>query len=232
MAHLQGQERERFVKTTFREIAPNYRSMNHLMTLGMDIFLRKKLVRLARLSPNETLLDAGTGTGDLAREARRSQPNARIMAADYSWDMMTAHPDWNSIQRCAADALALPFSAESFNVVISGYLIRNVIHLETALIEQFRILKPGGRILILETTQIRRNIFRPLIKLYYQIGIPLLGKLFTGNRGAYTYLAQTSENFISAEDLAETLRSLGFSQVDLRVCMLGTMTIHSAIKEK
>lgn len=232
MAHLHGSERERYVKNTFREIARNYRPMNHLMTLGMDMILRKEVIRHASLRNNEAVLDAGTGTGDLAREARRRCPGARIIGADFSWEMMTTEKDWRGIRRCAADALCLPFDSGSFDVVISGYLVRNVIDLEAALLEQFRVLKPGGRVFALETTQPRKNLFTPFVKLYFRTVIPLLGQIFTGNRDAYTYLSQTSEFFISAETLSAVMRRCGFAEVDFRVRMFGTMTIHSAKKDQ
>ncbi len=232
MAHLQGSEREQYVKKTFSFIANRYNMMNHLMTFGVDILLRKEVMRIARPKTNEQLLDAGSGTGDLAREARRRCANADITAADFSLGMMTAATDWKDIQRCQADALALPFASQTFDVVVSGYLVRNVADLNTALTEQFRVLKPGGRIVVLDTTRPRQNILTPLIKLYFRVIIPLFGKLLTGNREAYTYLTQSSEHFISAEALADVLQRCGFTDVKFRIRMLGTMAIHSAVKDQ
>lgn len=230
MAHLKGNERERYVKKTFKFVARRYIMMNHLMTFGVDILLRKEVIRIAKPGDGVRLLDAGTGTGDLAREARSASPGADITAADFSLEMMTARKDWKGIRRFQADALALPFNDECFDVVVSGYLVRNVADLDTALAEQYRVLKPGGRLVVLDTTRPRRNLLTPLIKLYFRIIIPLLGRLLTGNREAYTYLTQSSENFISAEALVENLLGCGFSQVKFRVRMLGTMVIHSAVK--
>ena len=230
MANLQGTEREQYVKKTFRHVAQHYNMMNHLMTFGMDILLRKEVMRRAGLHKSEWVLDAGTGTGDLAREARSVCPDAHITAMDFSLEMMTAGTDWKGIQRSQADALALPFSVHSFDVVVSGYLVRNVSDLATALAEQFRVLKPGGRIVVLDTTRPRRNLLTPFIKLYFRTVIPILGKLLTGNREAYTYLTQSSENFISAETLTSVMQRCGFTEIKFRVRMFGTMAIHNARK--
>ena len=230
MAYLHGEERGAYVKQTFRHVARRYNRMNHLMTFGMDIVLRKEVVRIANPQSGERLLDAGTGTGDMAREAHRVCPDAHICAMDFSLEMICAGKDWAMIDRSQADVLALPFADEVFDIAMSGYLVRNVIDLDKALAEQYRVLKPGGRILVLDTTRPRKNMFTPFIKLYFRTIIPLLGKLLTGNREAYTYLTQSSERFISAETLADLLARCGFSGVKFRVRMIGTMAIHEAVK--
>ena len=145
-------------------------------------------------------------------------------------EMMAAGKDWETIHLCQADALALPFSHNTFDVVVSGYLVRNVVDLDAALAEQYRVLKSGGRVVVLDTTRPRWKPLNPLIKSYFRYVIPSLGRLFTGNGEAYTYLTQSSENCISAEDLADSLRRCGFTSVNFRVRMLGTMAIHSASK--
>ena len=230
MAHLLGTERERYVKKTFKSVARRYNMMNHLMTFGVDILLRKEVMRIAKLRNGERLLDIGAGTGDLSREARHTCPGAGITAADFSMEMMAAGKDWETIHLCQTDALALPFSHNTFDVVVSGYLVRNVVDLDAALAEQYRVLKSGGRVVVLDTTRPRWKPLNPLIKSYFRYVIPSLGRLFTGNGEAYTYLTQSSENFISAEDLADSLRRCGFTSVTFRVRMLGTMAIHSASK--
>ena len=204
--------------------------MNHLMTLGMDILLRQQVIRIANPGKNDRVLDAGSGTGDLSRAMRKRSPSIEIHAADFSLEMMRAVADWRGISRCAADALLLPFTGDSFDIVLSGYLLRNVGDLNTALHEQFRVLKPGGRIVVLDTTRPRKNLLTPLIKFYFRVVIPALGKLFTGNREAYTYLIESSENFVSAENLAEAMRAAGFQDVTFRIRMFGTMAIHTAVK--
>lgn len=230
MASLNGSEREKFVNQTFTDIAPRYVLMNHLMTGGMDVLLRKEAVRAANLCPGERVLDLGTGTGDLAREARNRVGSLQLTAADFTLAMMTATKDWRGIDRSAADALRLPFADGCFDVVMSGYLVRNVSSLAGSLAEQYRVLKPGGRVIILDTTRPRRNFFTPFINFYLKRIIPLMGSLLNRNRNAYTYLTQSTEGFVTAESLSEALRQAGFHDVHFRVRMFGTMAIHTARK--
>ena len=230
MANLQGTEREQFVRKTFAQIAPRYNFMNHLMTGGADILLRRQVVRIANPQSQESLLDLGTGTGDLAHEARRSSPESSIFAGDFSLAMMRATQDWKNINRSVSDAMELPFQAASFDIVISGYLVRNVTNLKKALAEQYRVLKPGGRVVILDTTRPRPNFFTPFINIYFKIGIPALAGLFNRNPKAYTYLTQSTQNFVSAETLATAMKECGFEQIKFRIRMFGTMAIHDAIK--
>lgn len=230
MAYLKGTEREKFVKDTFAEIAPRYVFMNHLMTGGVDILLRREVVRLARPRSGESLLDVGCGTGDLAKEVLRAFPTTDITAADFSLEMMTATDDWRTIKRAEADALHLPFADASFDLLTSGYLVRNVIDLASALSEQFRVLKPGGRVYILDMTRPRHNLLTPFINFYLSKIVPLLGGIFNRNREAYTYLIQSTQNFVKAEDLTSAMQAAGFEDVQFRIRMLGTMAIHTAIK--
>lgn len=222
--------RARYVNQTFSRIAKHYDLMNRLMTGGMDIQWRREVVRLATPPINGRLLDLGTGTGDLARAAVRQFPNVQITAADFTLEMMTVKNEWHGIQRTVADALELPFNDETFDTVISGFLMRNVASVEQGLKEQYRVLKAGGRVIILDTTRPRRNLFSPLVKIYLGKVIPLLGSLLTGDKEAYTYLPESTQNFLQAEDLAARLNSAGFQSVSFKIKMFGTIAIHCGIK--
>ena len=231
-APLSRPERARYVQAMFARIAPRYDLMNRLMTAGQDVRWRKDVIRRAALPPGGRLLDLGAGTGDLAREARRQYPGARILAADFTLAMMLAGKgragerlDW-----AANDALHLPYPDAVFDAVVSGYLLRNVVDLDQALREQLRVLRPGGRLVTLDTTRPRKNLLRPFIHFYMQTVIPLLGGIITGQREAYTYLPTTSESFLTAEALAARLAVAGFRQVGYQRRMFGTMAIHWAVK--
>ena len=230
MANLQGTERELFVNNTFNQIASRYVFMNHLMTGGMDILLRKEAIRIANLKDGEQVLDLGTGTGDLAKEARRKKDSLQLFAADFTLAMMTATQNWAGISRTGADALQLPFGDASFDIVMSGYLVRNVSDLEKTLSEQFRVLKPGGRVIILDMTRPRHNLLTPIINVYFKKVIPILGQIFNRNREAYTYLIESTQHFVRAEDLVKALQNSGFSDVRFHIRMFGTMAIHTATK--
>jgi demethylmenaquinone methyltransferase/2-methoxy-6-polyprenyl-1,4-benzoquinol methylase len=125
-----------------------------------------------------------------------------------------------------ADALSIPFPEKTFDVVVSGFLLRNVVDLPRALGEQYRVLKPGGRLVALDTTRPRRTLLSPLVGLYMHQVIPCLGRLLTGSQDAYTYLPETSERFLLAEDLLALIEAAGFRQTGFCRRMLGTVAIH------
>ncbi len=216
------------VQNIFTSIAPRYDLMNRLMTGGQDMRWRREVIARARLQVGDRLLDLGAGTGDLAREALRQQPGCRVTAADFTLAMMLVGKrrggsrfDW-----AATDALHLPLPDNCLDAVVSGFLLRNVANLDQALREMLRALKPGGRWVALDTTRPRPNVFSPLIHLYLRKVIPVMGALLTGQRDAYTYLPETSEAFLRAEELAAHLAAAGFKKVAYRCLNFGTIAIH------
>ena len=234
MTHFKDPERARYVQQMFTRIAPRYDLMNRLMTAGQDVHWRREVIRRAGLPPGGRLLDLGSGTGDLAREAVRQNPDGQVVAADFTLEMMRvgrqrmrAADGLPAVQAwAAADALRLPFPDGYFDAVVSGYLLRNVIDLHASLLEQRRVIKPGGWLVALDTTRPRRSPLTPLINFHLHTVIPWLGGLLTGQKDAYTYLPETTENFLYAEQLAERLVAAGFSEVGYRRYMFGTMAIH------
>ncbi len=230
MTQLQGRERARYVQSMFTRIAGRYDLMNRLMTGFQDIRWRRMVIRLARPAPGERLLDLGTGTGDLAREALAQQPRVSVIAADFTLEMMRAGKHPGPLDWCGADALALPYTSGSFGAVVSGFLMRNVADLPGALKEQHRVLKPGGRIVILDTTRPGRSLLSPFIHFHMHVVIPALGNLLTGVREAYTYLPESSEGFLTATQLASRLEEAGFHKIVFKRLMFGTIAIHAAEK--
>lgn len=234
MKELTGTKRAHDVQKMFAKIAPRYDLMNRLMTAGQDVRWRQAVIRQAALPPGGRLLDLGAGTGDLAREAVRQNASAQVVAADFTLEMMQIGRQRMRNQQAservqswaAADALQLPFVDEYFDAVVSGYLLRNVIDLQACLSEQRRVLKPGGRLVALDTTRPKSSLLTPLIKFHLHTVIPWLGSQLTGQKDAYTYLPVTTENFLFAEQLSARLIDAGFSQVGFQRYMFGTMAIH------
>ena len=221
--------REAHVRDLFTRIASRYDLMNRLMTGGRDVVWRRKMIRVVGLCTKDKMLDLGTGTGDLACEARRQQLEMDVTAADFTLGMMLTGRDWNGIRRCCASALHLPFRENSFSVVVSGYLMRNVADVDLALAEQARVLTPSGRIAILEMTRPRPNILSPIIHFYMHHVVPLIGWLVTGQKDAYVYLPDTTQNFLRAEELAEKMIRVGFQDVRFKILNFGTVAIHHGI---
>jgi demethylmenaquinone methyltransferase / 2-methoxy-6-polyprenyl-1,4-benzoquinol methylase len=226
MTRLTGQERATYVQAMFAQIARRYDLMNRLMTGGQDVRWRKQVIQLARLNSDSSLLDLGTGTGDLAREALMQFPQAKIIAADFTLEMMRVGQKRGRLNYSSADALRLPFGDSCFDALVSGFLMRNVIDLQKALQEQHRVLKTAGRIVILDTTRPRKNILSPFIWLHMHFVIPLLGRLLTGSGEAYRYLPETTEGFVTAEEMASRMAAAGFKKVNYQRFMFGTIAIH------
>ena len=233
MTLLKGSERERYVQDMFARIAPHYDLMNRLMTFGQDAGWRREVTRRARLSSKSRLLDLGAGTGDLAAEALRQYPSCYVVAADFTLPMMRAgqaRPVAARTEWSAADAGCLPFPSGAFNAVVSGFLLRNLSNLRKGLSEQYRVLKPGGRIVALDTTPPPRTPLAPFIRMHLHTVIPALGKLVTGKPEAYRYLPDSTEAFLEPERLAGLLIAAGFQDVGFMRLMFGTVAIHWGTK--
>ena len=130
----------------------------------------------------------------------------------------------------AGDALNLAFPNQMFDAVVSGFLLRNLTNVIRGLAEQYRVLKPGGRIVALDTTHPPSNLLTPLIHIHLHTVIPALGAWLTGQPEAYEYLPETTENFLKAERLASKMVAVGFREVRFRRLMAGTIAIHWAMK--
>jgi demethylmenaquinone methyltransferase/2-methoxy-6-polyprenyl-1,4-benzoquinol methylase len=219
------------IQGVFTRIASRYDLMNRLMTFGQDLRWRREVIRRAALGPAAHLLDLGTGTGGLARAALRQFPAARLTAADFTVEMMRIgrrrepRPAWIS-----ADAACLPFPPQTFDAAVSGFLVRNVPDVPGVLREQCRVLKPGGRIVILDTTRPRPGIFAPLVWLHLHVVIPLLARMVASHGKDYHYLRISTENFLPAEALAIHMEASGFREVGFRRLMFGTVAIHWGVR--
>jgi demethylmenaquinone methyltransferase/2-methoxy-6-polyprenyl-1,4-benzoquinol methylase len=229
LANLTGPERARYVQRMFGRIAQRYDFMNRVMTAGQDVLWRREVIRRAEMPPDGRLLDLGAGTGDLAREALVQRPACHPVAVDFTLEMMRvgrSHPGALRIDWAAADALSLPFPSGIFDAAVSGFLLRNVTDVRQVLQEQYRLLKPGGRMVALDTTRPPQNMLSPFIHFHLHIVIPALGQWLTGDGSAYTYLPQSTENFLEAEQLAARMIAAGFRGVGFRRLMFGTIAIH------
>ncbi|MBA4384615.1 MAG: hypothetical protein C0410_07755 [Anaerolinea sp.] len=214
------------VRDMFTRIAGRYDLMNRLMSFGQDVFWRRKMMAKIIFPSHARVLDLGAGTGDLSREVRRLTEGASIIAADFTLGMLQAGKEWQSIQRCNTDAMHLPFDNGGFDVVVSGFLVRNVENVDQTLAEMARVLKPGGQLLILDMTRPRSKLLAPFIRFYLNRVVPLLGTLVTGQKEAYTYLPDSTQSFLKAEDLATKMKASGLHKVEFETLNFGTVAIH------
>lgn len=200
------------------------------MTAGQDSFWRAEVIRRAALPPGESLvMDLGAGTGDLIFDALRKYPHTTPIAADFTTAMMEVGRERKQgaqIHWSCVDALQIPFPDETFDAVVSGFLLRNVVDLQQALAEQLRVLKPGGSMVALDTTHPPDNLLSPFIRFHMNTVIPTLGRLLTGQADAYTYLPDSSTQFLRAEELAVRMATAGFKEVGFQRRMFGVVAIH------
>lgn len=229
MAHLTGEERAQYVQNMFARIAGRYDLMNRLMTGGQDLKWRRFVIEQARLPVNGRLLDIATGTGDIALEGQTQVPGLQAVGGDFTIEMMQAGkqiPARQRIQWVGSDTLALPFPNDYFDAVTSGFLMRNVIDVRGAFREQLRVTKPGGRVVVLESSPPKRNVLRPFIQFHLNYVIPTLGKLIAGESDAYTYLPDSTKQFQSPESLATIMWEEGYTNVYYKLFMFGTVAVH------
>ena len=235
------------IKEMFNRISSRYIIMNKLMTFGRDSYWRKELIRLVSLKDGDKLLDVATGTGDVIKAAMAGKVKFdRCTGVDFSIGMLeVAKSRFSSspgrhipnklinvqeVEWIEGDALDLPFNNNDFDVVTSAYLMRNAGDVDAAFTEQYRVLKPGGRVACLDTTPPVKTIMSPFINFYLVKIIPLLGSLVAGSKSAYTYLPETTKAFKTAEELKEIMIKTGFKKVSWKKYMFGTIAIHWGVK--
>lgn len=222
---MPGSDWNTYIRSMFGSISGRYDLMNTLMTFGMDRLWRRLTLEMACLPPGGLLLDVGAGTGKIAREALRRDPAARVVAADLTLDMMKTgrRTVGGRAWWCNADALALPFPEDSFDAATSGFLMRNVPDMRGAFQEQFRVVKPGGMVVCLDTCPPPDTVLKPLILFHFRFVIPFLGTLVTGNSDAYRYLPRSTSAFKKPEEIVPIMEQVGFRETAWRRFMFGTM---------
>jgi demethylmenaquinone methyltransferase / 2-methoxy-6-polyprenyl-1,4-benzoquinol methylase len=208
----------------FDRIAPVYDVMNHVMTAGLDVRWRRRAAQAA-VRTGDRVLDAACGTGDLAIADLKAGAG-KVTGLDFSAKMLErARAKQTSIEWLQGDMLALPFADETFDAATVGFGVRNVENLELGLRELRRVLRPGGRLAILEITQ-PRGALRPFYSLWFDRVVPLLGKVLPGG-DAYTYLPASVKRFPTAERLADMLREAGFGDVRFKLMGGSIVALHT-----
>ena len=209
------------VRSMFDRIAPVYDAMNRVMTAGLDRRWRRLTAEV--VAPGDLVLDACCGTGDLAVAAARR--GGRVTGVDFSEPMLErARRKAPQLEWVQGDVLALPFGDASFDAATVGFGVRNVADLDAGLRELRRVLRPGGRLAILEITR-PRGVLAPFYRLWFDVIVPALGKVLPGG-SAYTYLPASVRRFPGPDELVERLEQSGFGAVSYRLLAGGIVALH------
>jgi demethylmenaquinone methyltransferase / 2-methoxy-6-polyprenyl-1,4-benzoquinol methylase len=221
------------VQGMFDRIAGRYDLLNSVMTAGLHHSWRKKAGDQTELSPGDAALDICCGTGDLTIElASRVAPDGRVVGCDFSEPMLDLAREKASRDQVRnarfewADALDLPYDDERFDAVTVGFGVRNLSDLDRGLSEMRRVLRPRGRLVILEITRPTRPPLSSFFSLWFDRIVPLLGRL-AGDPEAYSYLPESVRNFPSPSGLAEKMDVAGLERIRWRILAGGIIAIHS-----
>ncbi len=226
-------ERGVAVERMFSAIAPRYDFLNRLLSAGRDRSWRREAIRATVLPPEGQLLDICTGTADMALEAARQFPEAHIVGVDFSRPMISL--GLAKVERAnltsrislqVAPAEALPFPDQSFDAATVAFGLRNVPDRLRGLREMHRVLRPGGRAVILEFTTPPSPLFRRLYLWYFHRVLPWIGGLISGHPSAYSYLPASVSDFPSPLGLSAWMREAGFVEISYRLLTGGIVAIH------
>lgn len=224
------------VTKMFDNISKEYDSLNRVISFGIDVKWRNKVVDIVKDTNPERILDIATGTGDLAISLAKTNAK-KIIGLDISDGMLEvgrkkiAKKELNStIDMVLGDSESLPFETDSFDAITVAFGVRNFEHLDKGLSEILRVLKPNGKFVILETSVPTKTPFKQGYQLYTKFILPLIGKIFSKDRSAYSYLSESASLFPFGEALNNILREIGFIEVKDHPQTFGVATIYTASK--
>lgn len=231
------QTKKQQVEQMFDNISGNYDGLNRVISMGTDVSWRKKVVQMAKNHQPETVLDIATGTGDLAIQIAEAADAKKIVGLDLSEGMLKvgrkkimAKNLQTQIEMIQGDSEALPFEDNSFDVITVAFGVRNFETLELGLSEIYRVLKKGGLFIVLETSVPTKFPFKQGYKFYSSFILPTIGKLFSKDKEAYTYLSKSAAEFPYGEKFNNILKKIGFISVASNPQTLGVATIYNASK--
>jgi demethylmenaquinone methyltransferase/2-methoxy-6-polyprenyl-1,4-benzoquinol methylase len=224
------------VAQMFNSISPRYDLLNHLLSLGIDIIWRKKAIKLLKASDPKTILDVATGTGDFAIQALDLNPD-KVVGIDISDGMLDVGrvklkkkslDDRITLQH--GDSENLQFDDNIFDAVIVAFGVRNFEHLENGLAGMFRVMKKEGRVVILEFSKPSMFPFKQLYNFYFKSILPIIGKMISRDKSAYTYLPESVQAFPQGSEFLKILKKTGFNQTKCIQLTFGICSIYTGTK--
>lgn len=230
----QGSKKEQ-VATMFDNISENYDFLNHFLSAGIDIVWRKKAIKLLKKDNPKIILDIATGTGDFAIEALALHPD-KVIGVDISEGMLEVgrkkmtKKGIKNIEMVSGDSEGLQFEDNKFDAVIVAFGVRNFEHLEKGLEDMFRVLKPGGRAVILEFSKPTKFPMKQLYNFYFKYILPVIGKVVSKDNSAYTYLPESVAQFPDGSKFLNILDKIGFKETQCKALTFGISSIYTGLK--
>jgi demethylmenaquinone methyltransferase/2-methoxy-6-polyprenyl-1,4-benzoquinol methylase len=226
------------VQKIFAEVPATYELVNRILTTGFDVIWRKKAAKVGAAKGGSRWLDVCTGTGEMAVNLRKlASPSTTVFAVDFCLPMLgqlIKKKEARDIIMALADVEHLPFADNSFDLITISFATRNINYcrksLDRCLNEFFRILKPGGRFVNVETSQPTNKIINRLFRLYIDLFVSPVGRMISGSKKGYAYLSKTIPRFYGADEFSDIIKSAGFARVTYNRMLSGVAAIHEAVK--
>lgn len=234
---MSEQSKEERVHHVFEKIYDNYDSMNSIISFKRHVSWRKDVMKRMNVQQDSNVLDVCTGTGDWALSlANEVGTNGKVIGLDFSKNMLKVAQEkkeqsqLEQLEFIHGNAMDLPFPNNTFDYVTIGFGLRNVPNYETVLKEMYRVVKPGGKVVCLETSQPTLIGYRQLYYFYFRFIMPLFGKLFAKSYDEYAWLHESAKNFPNKQNLKKMFLSTGFSNVEMKSYTGGVAAMHLATK--
>lgn len=228
MSNAQRDQNPEFVHKAFSSIASRYVMTNHFLSAGIDVLWRKKVASIVEAVSPRFVLDVATGSGDLARAVQKRVPQAKVVGSDFCEPMLAEAKKRGLEDLVVADGLALPFPDNSFDALTIGYGLRNMADWSAALREFARVLRPGGKLVILDFSLPRNRVLLSLYRFYLHNILPRIAGWLTGNREAYAYLGDSIERFPSGTKMRNLIEDNGFSESSWFPQLGGISSVYAA----
>jgi len=232
-----GQDKKQQVADMFDDIAPKYDFLNRFLSLGIDVGWRKKAIKRLEKTRPQQILDVATGTGDVALMTYKMLHPEKITGVDISPGMLQMGREKitraglsEKIELRQADSAALPFEDNSFDAITVAFGVRNFQDLEKGLSEMRRVLKPGGKLIVLEFSRPRNVVFKGLYRFYMNVVTPGVGSLFSKNKAAYSYLNESARVFPERNDFIRILNRVAFKNTLYKPLTMGICCIYEGMK--
>ena len=229
------EDKEQFVQGVFSNIAKNYDLMNTLLSFGQDYFWRKFAVKEMNIGPYQHVLDVACGTCVFTKEALRQEPTLTVEALDFNAEMLEqgrermAQADLlDQVNLVQGDAMALPYADNTFDAAMSGFAMRNVPDIKQVLSEMQRVVKPGGKVVVLELAKPSAFGFKQLYNFYFSYILPIIGKLSKDN-SSYAWLPESLRRYPHQSEILEIWKSLGYENATYTELTGGIVAVHEGV---